>query len=203
MDRSARRSSIRELTLPEDDVEASVYVRLAVKAYPELYFARFVILGEGDSERVVIPKLRKRWGFLDPSFVPVVPLGGRFVAHFWRLLNDLEIPHATLLDLDLGRRHGGVNTMRSCLQNLADIGSNFGSANGANVAQLTDQQLYNEGLQGQWLQAFRREGVFFPIPLISILPCCTPFQPLIRLPIQVAMVLRVVLLLFKPKRSVR
>ncbi|WP_142985011.1 ATP-dependent endonuclease, partial [Klebsiella pneumoniae] len=83
-------------TLPEDDVEASVYVRLAVKAYPELYFARFVILGEGDSERVVIPKIAEEMGVsLDPSFVPVVPLGGRFVAHFWRLLNDLEIPHAT------------------------------------------------------------------------------------------------------------
>ncbi|WP_314732055.1 ATP-dependent endonuclease, partial [Escherichia coli] len=166
MDRSARCSSIRELTLPEDDVEASVYVRLAVKAYPELYFARFVILGEGDSERVVIPKIAEEMGVsLDPSFVPVVPLGGRFVAHFWRLLNDLEIPHATLLDLDLGRRHGGANAMRSCLQNLAAIGSNLGSTNGANAAQLTDQQLYNEGLQGQWLQAFRREGVFFSYPI--------------------------------------
>ncbi len=58
------RSSIRELTLPEDDVEASVYVRLAVKAYPELYFARFVILGEGDSERVVIPKIAEEMGLL-------------------------------------------------------------------------------------------------------------------------------------------
>lgn len=204
MDRSARRSSIRELTLPEDDVEASVYVRLAVKAYPELYFARFVILGEGDSERVVIPKIAEEMGVsLDPSFVPVVPLGGRFVAHFWRLLNDLEIPHATLLDLDLGRRHGGVNTMRSCLQNLADIGSNFGSANGANVAQLTDQQLYNEGLQGQWLQAFRREGVFFSYPIDLDFAMLHAFPTAYQVANPVAMVLRVVLLLFKPKRSVR
>lgn len=166
MDRGSRCSSIRALTLPEDGTEASVYVRLAVKAYPELYFARFVILGEGDSERVVIPKIAEEMGFsLDPSFVPVVPLGGRFVAHFWRLLNDLDIPHATLLDLDLGRRHGGAHAMRSCLQNLADIGNNFGSINGASAAQLTDQQLYIEGLQGQWLQAFRREGVFFSYPI--------------------------------------
>lgn len=166
MDRSTRCSSIRELILPEDDVEASVYVRLAVKAYPELYFARFVILGEGDSERVVIPKIAEEMGVpLDPSFVPVVPLGGRFVAHFWRLLNNLEIPHATLLDLDLGRRHGGANAMRSCLQNLADIGNDWGSRSRANAVQLTDQHLYNEGLQGQWLQAFRREGVFFSYPI--------------------------------------
>ena len=166
MDRSARCSSIRELTLPEDDVEASVYVRLGVKAYPELYFARFVILGEGDSERVVIPKIAEDMGVpLDPSFVPVVPLGGRFVAHFWRLLSDLEIPYATLLDLDLGRRHGGANTMRSCLQNLAHIRNNFGERNLDNAAQVTDQQLYGEGQQGQWLQAFREEGVFFSYPI--------------------------------------
>ncbi|MDG9669615.1 AAA family ATPase [Hahella sp. CR1] len=166
MDRGTRCSSIRELTLPEDGTEASVYVRLAVKAYPELYFARFVILGEGDSERVVIPKIAEEMGVpLDPSFVPVVPLGGRFVAHFWRLLNDLEIPHATLLDLDLGRRHGGANAMRSCLQNLADIGSDWGSRGSANAAQLTDQQLYKEGPQGQWLQAFNEQGVFFSAPI--------------------------------------
>lgn len=174
MDRSARCSSIRELTLPEDDVEARVYVRLAVKAYPELYFARFVILGEGDSERVVIPKIAEEMGVsLDPSFVPVVPLGGRYVAHFWRLLNDLEIPHATLLDLDLGRRHGGANAMRSCLQNLAAIGNDFwnntpflhGDVNPDQAELLTDQKLYIEGRHGQWLQAFREKGVFFSCPI--------------------------------------
>lgn len=166
MDRDVRCSSIRELTLPEDNNEASVYVRLAVKAYPELYFARFVILAEGDSERVVIPKIAEEMGIsLDPSFVPVVPLGGRFVEHFWRLLNDLEIPYATLLDLDLGRKHGGANTMRCCLQNLVDIGNNFGKANRTNVVQITNQQLYDEGPQGQWIEAFRGEGVFFSYPI--------------------------------------
>ena len=57
LDRRSRQSSVRSLTLPVDDLEASQYVRLAVKAYPELYFARFVILGEGDSERIVIPRV--------------------------------------------------------------------------------------------------------------------------------------------------
>lgn len=174
MDRRVRHSSIRELTLPEDDVEASVYIRLAVKAYPELYFARFVILGEGDSERVVIPKIAEEMGVsLDPSFVPVVPLGGRFVAHFWRLLNDLDIPHATLLDLDLGRRHGGASAMRSCLQNLADIGNNFqnntqylrGGVDPDEADQLTDQQLLSGNVRNSWLQAFQEEGVFFSYPI--------------------------------------
>ncbi|EMM5415966.1 AAA family ATPase [Citrobacter amalonaticus] len=174
MVRNVRCSSIRELTLPENDVEASVYVRLAVKAYPELYFARFVILGEGDSERVVIPKIAEEMGIsLDPSFVPVVPLGGRFVAHFWRLLNDLDIPHATLLDLDLGRRHGGASSIRSCIQNLADIGNDFRNntqyrldhVNPDDAGQLTDQQLLSGSVLKNWLQAFREEGVFFSSPI--------------------------------------
>ncbi len=185
MDRGARCSSIRELTLPEDGTEASVYVRLAVKAYPELYFARFVILGEGDSERVVIPKIAEDMGVpLDPSFVPVVPLGGRFVAHFWRLLNDLEIPHATLLDLDLGRRHGGANAMRSCLENLAAIGNDFrnntqyllGNVDPDQADQLADQNLLGGDIQANWLQAFREEGVFFsyPIDLDFAMLCAFP-----------------------------
>jgi putative ATP-dependent endonuclease of the OLD family len=56
LDRHKRQSSVRKLAIPSDGSEASKYVRLAVKAYPELYFARFVILGEGDSERLVIPQ---------------------------------------------------------------------------------------------------------------------------------------------------
>jgi len=174
MDRTARCSSIRELTLPDDDNEASVYVRLAVKAYPELYFARFVILGEGDSERVVIPKIAEEMGVsLDPSFVPIVPLGGRYVTHFWRLLNDLKIPHATLLDLDLGRRHGGVNTIRNCLDSLAAIGNDFrghtqylaGQVDPDKVDQLADQQLRSGETKENWIGAFQAEGIFFSHPL--------------------------------------
>ncbi|MBL2686090.1 ATP-dependent endonuclease, partial [Klebsiella pneumoniae] len=83
---------------PQNDAEASRYVRLAVRAYPELYFARFVILGEGESERLVLPRVAEAMSVkFDPSFVPIVPLGGRYVSHFWRLLNGLRIPHATLL----------------------------------------------------------------------------------------------------------
>lgn len=174
MNRRAGCSSIRELTLPEQGDEASVYVRLAVKAYPELYFARFVILGEGDSERAVIPRIAEETGVsLDPSFVPVVPLGGRFVNHFWRLLNDLEIPYATLLDLDLGRRHGGTNALRYCLRSLAAIGNDFrnntqsliGNIDPDKVDQLTDQQLLNVNVLNNWINAFREEGIFFSYPI--------------------------------------
>jgi len=112
-DQITARSSVRELTLPESESDEGAYVRLAVRAYPELYFARFVILAEGDSEQLIIPRIAEVQDIaLDRSFVPIVPLGGRYVSHFWRLLKDLEIPHATLLDLDLGRQHGGANNRK-------------------------------------------------------------------------------------------
>ncbi len=111
LDETTRTTSVRELALPDGQQEVGRYVRLAVRAYPELYFARFVILVEGDSERIVIPRVAEAMGIpLDPSFVPVVPLGGRHVEHFWHLLEDLGIPYATLLDLDWGRAHGGHKT---------------------------------------------------------------------------------------------
>lgn len=121
-------SSIKPLTLPKDEPEANKYVRLAVRSYPEIYFARFVILGEGDSELLVIPKIAEAMDvLLDPSFVPVVPLGGRYVEHFWRLLNDLDIPHATLLDLDLGRQHGGVKLLQEQVSKLVGYGHDLGA----------------------------------------------------------------------------
>lgn len=161
-----RCSIIRKLILPKNEAEASAYVRLAVKAYPELYFARFVILGEGDSERFVIPQIAEKMGVsLDPSFVPVIPLGGRFVTHFWRLLNDLEIPYATLLDLDLGRQHGGVKVIKNCLDNLAVIGIKVDHLDQDNLDQLTDQALYHSGHESSWLKELGKKGVFFSYPI--------------------------------------
>lgn len=82
VDRKSRRSSVRSLTLPAGDAEASQYVRLAVRAYPELYFARFVILAEGDSERLVIPRIAEALGIsLDPSFVPIAPPWAAVTVH--------------------------------------------------------------------------------------------------------------------------
>lgn len=173
LDRKKRSSSIRELTLPKEPEEASRYVRLAVKAYPELYFARFVILGEGDSERFIIPRLAEKMGIsLDPSFVPVVPLGGRFVNHFWRLLNDLGIPHATLLDLDLGRKHGGPKIIQNCFQNLKKIQNKFWASpqyqytevTPDKVTRLSAQKLLGES-RTTWIKAFQENGIFFSYPI--------------------------------------
>ena len=95
----------------------------AIIAYPELYFAKFVILAEGPSEEIVLPQIAAARQFqVDQSFVSLVPLGGRHVNHFWRLLNDLSIPHATLLDLDAGRETGGWARIKYVCQQLLQNG---------------------------------------------------------------------------------
>lgn len=119
IDQASRTALVNSLKLPGDDNEEASFVRGAVKAYPELYFARFVVLGEGSSEEIVIPMLAQAEGIsIDQSLVSVVPLGGRHVHHFWRLLEDLKIPYATLLDLDKGRLRGGGKCLRTVCQKL-------------------------------------------------------------------------------------
>lgn len=118
-----RNAQVRSLTLPPEKEEAGKYVREAVRAFPELYFARFVIFGEGDSEEIVLPRIAAAMDLpIDRTFVAIVPLGGRHVNHFWRLVHDLEIPHATLLDLDLGRQGGGWGRIKYVLENLIQNG---------------------------------------------------------------------------------
>ena len=174
LDRATRQSTIRKVTLPADDEDASRYVRLAVRAYPELYFARFVILGEGDSEQLVIPHIAEAMGVsLDPSFVPIVPLGGRHVTHFWRLLADLKIPYATLLDFDFGRAHGGANMIRSVNSKLNEIGLSLedtmmalaGEIDPAAIDELEDKAIWLDYEDNNWLRALEEYGVFFSDPL--------------------------------------
>jgi hypothetical protein len=43
-DNETKCSKVKELTLPPENTDARRYVRLAVKSYPELYFARAVVL---------------------------------------------------------------------------------------------------------------------------------------------------------------
>ena len=109
LDTTTGTATVRAITLPDDATEAGKYVREAVRAHPELYFAQFVVLGEGDTEELIIPRIAQARGIkLDPSFVAMVPLGGRHTNHFWKLLTDLHIPFATMLDLDYGRAGAGL-----------------------------------------------------------------------------------------------
>lgn len=174
LDHESRSSSIRSLSLPDDDEDAQQYVRLAVRAYPELYFGRFVILAEGDSEAIILPRLAEAKGFpLDRSFVPIVPLGGRYVRHFWRLLSGLQIPYATLLDLDLGRKHGGSKVIATTIAELNLIGRDLtknvsvvnGEVNLADIDDIVDSELLAEGQDHPWLKMLRREAVYFSSPI--------------------------------------
>jgi putative ATP-dependent endonuclease of OLD family len=86
-----RRTVIARVVLPQNE-DAAKYVREGVQAFPELYFSRFVILGEGDSEEVVLSRLLAARGILtDDASISIVPLGGRHVNHFWRLLHGLGV----------------------------------------------------------------------------------------------------------------
>jgi putative ATP-dependent endonuclease of OLD family len=171
-DLTTRLTAISAVDLPNDDEEASKFVRGAMLAFPEIYFARFVILGEGDSERVVLPRLAKAEGLLiDPAFVAIVPLGGRHVQYFWRLLNGLGIPYATLLDLDVGRKGGGYGRVKTAIEQLIAIGvdkkavlatSGGGVVSDSNFAKMHLRE--DEHLQA-WADSLGSYGVFFSSPL--------------------------------------
>lgn len=175
LDLATRTSVVSAITLPQGEEEASKFVREAVHTYPELYFARYVILGEGATEEVVIPLLAKATGLpIDRSFVAVVPLGGRHVNHLWRLLSGLRIPYATLLDLDFGRSGGGIGRIKNVCRQLLEAGT-------------TEEQLFGPPLHplgaearlGEfdfpaaatwenielWQRRLRAHGVYFSSPL--------------------------------------
>lgn len=125
-DDKKRVSHAHSITLPEKTDLKYKYIYEAVRSNPELYFAKLVVLGEGRSEEIVIPKLAKAFNSqldLDPAFVAFVPLGGRHVNHFWKLLNDLNIPYVTLLDYDLGRHNAGVLRIKYVTDQLLSVGT--------------------------------------------------------------------------------
>ncbi|MHC1563431.1 ATP-dependent nuclease, partial [Actinomycetospora sp. C-140] len=165
-----RVTSVREISLPTDDEAEYKYVRQAVQAYPELYFARLVVLGEGDTEEVIIPRLLAANGLSDDeSSITVTPLGGRHVNHFWRLLNDLDIPHITLLDLDSGRFRAGWDRLRYALEQLEQYRE---KGLGAQKSLLDELPRWNasESVTDSWLgreliELLERYNVFFSAPL--------------------------------------
>lgn len=115
----SRQTRVTGIEMPPVADEAHKFVREAVQAFPELYFSRLVLLGEGDSEEIVLPRILKAKGApVDESAISVVPLGGRHVNHFWRLLTALNIPFITLLDLDLARHQGGWGRVRYVAKQL-------------------------------------------------------------------------------------
>ncbi|MBX9757060.1 MAG: AAA family ATPase [Pseudomonadaceae bacterium] len=174
-DPKTRVSTVKSIKFPVGDPEASKFVRGAMLAYPELYFARFVLLVEGDSERIVLPCLSEALDLLtDPAFVAIVPLGGRHVQYFWRLLKHLGIPHATLLDLDLGREGGGFGRVKTAIEKLLEFGAPKAKLLKINTGVLSDEQLadmHTWDRAGEhanllaWLEGLKSYGVYFSAPL--------------------------------------
>lgn len=175
-DPKTRASTVKRIKLPVNNVEASKFVRGAMLAYPELYFARFVLLVEGDSERIVLPRLAEALDLLiDPAFVAIVPLGGRHVQHFWRLLKHLGIPHATLLDLDLGRDGGGFGRVKTALEKLIEFGAPKAEVLRITTGILSDADLANmhnwsdsvdHSVLLSWINNnLKAHGVYFSSPL--------------------------------------
>ena len=176
MDKDLHTSKVRSITLPEKESvqDQYKYIKEAVRAYPELYFAKLVILGEGDSEEIILPKYWEAVnGSVDVGGISVVPLGGRHVNHFWRLLNDLQIPHITLLDLDREREGGGWGRIKYVLKQLIANGHDKNKLLNTKSGVLTDEQL--DGMSEwdvsdvtsmqTWLDWLERYNVFFSAPL--------------------------------------
>jgi putative ATP-dependent endonuclease of the OLD family len=116
-------TEVNQIHLPEKMDEAYKYVKEAIYNYPEIYFARIVVIGEGDSEEVIINRLMSvlKTDF-DDNIITFAPLGHRFVNHIWKLLKALHIPYITLLDLDIEREGGGWGRVKYALQQLIKIG---------------------------------------------------------------------------------
>lgn len=165
---------VRQLTLPIEENEAAKYIQQAVRAYPELYFAKVVVLGEGASEEIILPTISEAMGIpIDKSFVAMVPLGGRHVNHMWRLLRDLKIPFITLLDLDWGRYGGGWGRIKNAVAKLIEYG-----VEPSEIWQSPNPLGYQYNLDAfdtfplgdltnirSWVNALRRHGVYFSSPL--------------------------------------
>lgn len=165
-----RQALVSTIVMPDTSDEAHKFVREAVQAFPELYFSRLVILGEGDSEEIVLPRLLRAKGLAeDEVSVCVVPLGGRHVNHFWRLLQGLGIPQVTLLDLDLGRHQGGWGRVRYAIQQLLKFPTIKSDLSEAHVKGLpkwdADDILLASKVWPGWRDFLESAGVFFSAPL--------------------------------------
>lgn len=113
------KASVHQISMPEGDAEEYKFLKEAVHHWPEIYFAKLVIIGEGDSEEVIFKYLSEHLDVkFDENEITFFPLGHRFVHHIWNLLEQLNIPYITLLDLDRERPGGGWGRIKYILQEL-------------------------------------------------------------------------------------
>lgn len=171
-------TEVNQILLPKRTDDAYKYVKEAVHNYPELYFARLVIIGEGDSEEVIFNRLMgvMKTDF-DDNFITFAPLGHRFVNHIWKLLKALHIPYITLLDLDIEREGGGWGRIKYVLHQLLKTG-----VSKKNLLELSDGSLLSdESLETMhtwsltnkdsiktlhgWVEFLKKYNIFYSNPL--------------------------------------
>jgi putative ATP-dependent endonuclease of OLD family len=179
VDKNTGIAGVRTIRLPQaDQGEVYKYVKEAVRAYPELYFSSVVVLCEGDTEEIVVPRVAAAAALgLDTRFVSVVPLGGRHVNHLWRLLTDLAIPHVTLLDLDRERLGGGWGRIHYAINQLLMYRPSLrprllrDPQNGQHVltdeelTQLAQRNVADDAGMTAWIQHLEAFDVYFSSPL--------------------------------------
>lgn len=173
-----RQSQVRRILLPTTSDETAKYVREAVLAFPELYFSRLIVLGEGDSEQIVLPRVLAAAGIAeDDASVSVVPLGGRHVNHFWRLLNELEIPHVTLLDLDSGRYQGGWGRVRNAVKQYNKLKQTFAQDKVDALPEWNAAKNFPAFTEGKGaISTLENKGVYFSHPVDLDLMMLETFQ---------------------------
>ena len=174
---SVLQTIVSDIQLPRSIDESYKYIKGAIQAYPELYFAKLVVLGEGDSEELLLPKFFDLLGKeIDSSQISIVPLGGRHVNYFWKLLNSLKIPYITLLDFDNERYGGGWGRIKYAIQQLLEIGIERSDLvtmedgrilNDEDIARISSNQISDIFSQplSSWINHLEKFNVFFSAPL--------------------------------------
>ena len=174
LDKTSHTTVAHRLLLPEKKDEAFTYVKEAVRNYPEIYFAKLVVIGEGDSEEVVFKRLMRAYDQdFDDHMISFAPLGNRFVNHIWRLLSDLEIPYLTILDFDRERHGGGWGRIKYAIGQLLETGVEYDKLlEVAGKKTLSKQALkkmhewpFDQPMQEAWIKYLRRYHVYFSYPL--------------------------------------
>ncbi|MEW8073656.1 MAG: AAA family ATPase [Candidatus Thiodiazotropha sp.] len=160
-----RKSQVTCIHLPEKTDEAHKFVREAVQAFPEIYFSRLVVLGEGDSEEIVLPRLLRAKGSpVDESAVTIAPLGGRHINHFWRLLSALKIPYLTLLDLDVARYQAGWGRFKYVNDQLGEYQPDKKLPADHGIPKWnSDKEMVRE--YSNYIDRFEERDVFFSYPM--------------------------------------
>lgn len=168
-------TTVNTLLFPTKQDEAYKYIKEAVQNYPEIYFAKLVVIGEGDSEDVLFNKLMQTNSVdFDDNIITFAPLGHRFVNHIWKLLDQLSIPHVTLLDLDVERDGGGYGRVKYIIGELIKIGvsdkkllatANDGTIDLETMGTWTVNSPSDLRTLLDWAESLEEHNVFYSAPL--------------------------------------